>query len=711
MSVSGRNSDEQPPVVRLVVHIKTIVKAAVIAFIVLATAAFLVVRATEKPEFCTRCHIMKPYYQAWKSSTHNGVPCIECHYPPGIQGTFEGKFKALSQVAKYVTGTAGTRPWAEIPDESCLREGCHERRLLQGTVEFGPVVFDHRPHLLGMRRGKQLRCTSCHSQMVMGTHISVTESTCFICHFKDKTDAELWDSCRVCHRETKKKVRVEGREFDHALYTDRGVPCMKCHVEVVNGRGVVPRERCYSCHSEEKHTARYGNTPLIHRKHVTEHKVECFDCHLEIKHESTAARADVPPNCEECHAGTHRAQVELYLGEGGRRVKPYVNEMAARQVDCRACHIANPNSPDDEFTGATLQTRAAACMACHGVEYKDVLDGWKRAVKMMLEETARLAQRARAAKARWKLEKDDRAAAETLFNDAMHNYRLVRLGGGVHNVHYSRELLRKANGIFTALLDPRPEYLRSAGALAGKPESLPPDVNCTKLCHATAPDREIVFFDRTFPHARHGPHKGTPCTACHTSDVHGGTLITLESCKECHHSSKAAAAAGCRNCHAKNLPDRIGKNFPHRNHFERHGVRCADCHQFQETTGRMTLARSCGSCHHAEKTAKCEKCHADQAAKVAAGSMDYDCSFCHEPAMIGIEKPYQKCAKCHGLQAAEEKERHGAAGCDACHFSHTWNFRGADACAACHKDFSHSRDAGGDCLLCHKPHAWAGRHE
>src|SRR3972149_3316671 len=30
------------------------------------------------PSFRARCHLMKPYYQAWKTSKHNHVPCVDC---------------------------------------------------------------------------------------------------------------------------------------------------------------------------------------------------------------------------------------------------------------------------------------------------------------------------------------------------------------------------------------------------------------------------------------------------------------------------------------------------------------------------------------------------------------------------------------------------------------------------------------------------------
>lgn len=707
MSAFNMNLGANIGVLRLVIQIKTLIKAGIVFFILTAVFTFFGVRATEKPEFCSSCHIMKPYYEAWKTSTHNHVPCIECHYAPGIVNTFEGKFKAISQVAKYITATAGTRPWAEIPDESCLREGCHERRLLQGEVEFGPTVFDHRPHLLQLRRGKQLRCTSCHSQIVMGNHLNVTTSTCFTCHFKDKSFSELWDSCRKCHPEPKKTIQIDGKEFKHSEFIDRNVPCMKCHIEVVQGEGNVPRERCYSCHSEEQHTAKYDDHVLIHRKHVTEHKVECFDCHLEIGHAIKEPDVNALPSCDTCHIGTHKAQSEMYRGAGGRHIEPYRSEMAARQVDCRACHVVNLNDPDAEFKGTTLMTRNVACMACHGVEYKDILDNWNRAMKMMLEETGKLAAKANRAKAGWRLDKDDRLIAEGLLKDAVYNYKFVRNAGGVHNIHYSRELLNKSNELFKALVSPEKEYLRNLVDREEKTDHLPPDINCTKLCHVVAPDKDIVFFDRTFPHARHGPHMGVACTTCHSTERHGETLLTIESCNQCHHSE--VAAGGCKTCHKGNVPTRLGKNFPHRNHFEVFRVACVSCHKFSKSSGQMSLAKDCAACHHGDKKARCENCHADQAAKVGGSAMDYDCTLCHRPPEIGFVDASNICVKCHALQVEEDKGKHADKGCMLCHFNHTWKFRGQGICVDCHKKYKHSEDVGNNCAQCHEPHAWTNK--
>src|SRR5579871_3803408 len=58
-----------------------------------------------QPAFCQSCHIMQPYYQAWHQSTHKNVPCVDCHFLPGVGNTLYGKFQASSQAVKYITNT------------------------------------------------------------------------------------------------------------------------------------------------------------------------------------------------------------------------------------------------------------------------------------------------------------------------------------------------------------------------------------------------------------------------------------------------------------------------------------------------------------------------------------------------------------------------------------------------------------------------------
>ena len=78
----------------------------VIGVFAVAIPLFLAGAALEmstSPRLCNPCHIMKPYYQAWKTSNHSFVPCVDCHYPPGFRDTLWVKNQALSQVAKWAT--------------------------------------------------------------------------------------------------------------------------------------------------------------------------------------------------------------------------------------------------------------------------------------------------------------------------------------------------------------------------------------------------------------------------------------------------------------------------------------------------------------------------------------------------------------------------------------------------------------------------------
>ena len=170
---------------------------------------------TSRPQFCASCHIMEPYYKSWQESSHKDVTCIECHFPPGVGGKIRGKMLGLVQLAKYMTQSAGPRPTAEISDASCLRSGCHETRLLTGRVDFHGIPFDHVPHLSPNRRGRQLRCTSCHSQLVQGEHMTVTTSTCFLCHFKGQPLNEGLGACTHCHQIPTQEVRPRRRRDVH----------------------------------------------------------------------------------------------------------------------------------------------------------------------------------------------------------------------------------------------------------------------------------------------------------------------------------------------------------------------------------------------------------------------------------------------------------------------------------------------------------------
>ena len=274
------------------------------------------IEVSSTPTFCGSCHVMEPYFASWQDSSHESVACVECHIPPGLTAEFRKKYEALSMVASYFTGTYGTNPWAEVEDSACLE--CHERRLLASAEVFGDVIFDHRPHLTELRRGKRLRCTSCHSQIVQGSHIAVTRTTCILCHFKNQPPGTGTAECKLCHQTPDKVIEAGGLAFDHGDVSRFGMRCESCHEPPSRRAGGVPRERCVTCHNDPERLAAFDQGDYLHTTHVSDHKVECTHCHLEIEHVPPRHLEAAQTGCDACHGAGHSAQRDLYAGIGGK---------------------------------------------------------------------------------------------------------------------------------------------------------------------------------------------------------------------------------------------------------------------------------------------------------------------------------------------------------------------------------------------------------
>jgi nitrate/TMAO reductase-like tetraheme cytochrome c subunit len=534
----------------------------------LAIAAFLVVsltlalsggtvvtvvalEQTAQPEFCNSCHIMEPYFESWQNSGHAHVACIECHYEPGAVETFEGKLQALSQLAKYVTRTQGTKPWAVVSDNSCMRSGCHSVRAIEGPLTFGTVKFDHAGHLLDGRPGKQLRCVTCHSQVTQTQHFAVSESVCFTCHFMPGADhggaADGSGACLVCHFPPTGSVDVAGAPFEHAEYVARGVGCQECHADVVHGAGTARPERCQSCHGELEFLARFGEPVFLHEAHVTEHKVECFECHDVIRHELAplgAHHGERDASCASCHASPHETPALVYAGVGAVGVAERPSRMYETRVSCDGCHTGRARG------GAHGAGRAAAagevdCLHCHGTEFAGMLAAWTSAVGGQLERLRPELERLEAA-----LPAEGGAPARALLADARHNIDLIARDGsrGVHNVDYALDALRAAAGF----LD------EAASALA-----LDPDAEATRgfpfrsrhgcsTCHLGVEQRTVARANgRPFAHDRHLLRAGLDCDACHSLEEHGRPSFARDQCASCHHEeSDAFDAFDCAACHS-----------------------------------------------------------------------------------------------------------------------------------------------------------------
>jgi nitrate/TMAO reductase-like tetraheme cytochrome c subunit len=553
------------------------------------------VQVSSTPTFCgNTCHIMKPYYESWKHSSHRNIACVECHISPGITAEVRKKYEAMSMVVKYLTATYGTRPWAEVDDAACLR--CHQRRLLEGKVEFHGTTFDHRPHLTESRRGLRLRCTSCHSQIVQGTHLAVTTSTCALCHFKDQPLNDKLGTCQRCHKIPERVTNEAGVPFDHSQVATLGMACTSCHEGVVRGDGSVPKERCQSCHNQMDRLKHYGDKVFLHEMHVTKHKVDCQGCHLQIEHGRTPPAP--PPTtitatntCQSCHGLGHSPQQDLYSGTGGRGVPRTPSPMFAAGVACQGCH--NPAFNAQVASSDLAGTHAApaggvACMSCHGPSYERIFTAWRQAGDERSEALRR--------------EMDASVGAMGLdpppaWEDARHNLALVMKGKAVHNINFSYMLLDKA-------FDQMNEARRVKGLAAlSRPWPYVPHTSACMSCHVGIENQSADFSGRKFSHAPHLVKAGLDCQKCHRPHAERPAVEVVrfgpEGCTSCHHQSlKSAGFDACARCHGDvtrgTYPSYRGE-FSHKQHLSV-GLECKSCHAIQTGDPRPWKS-SCTECH------------------------------------------------------------------------------------------------------------------
>ncbi|HEX7077528.1 MAG TPA: cytochrome c3 family protein [Candidatus Eisenbacteria bacterium] len=548
------------------------------------------VEVTSTPRFCGSCHIMKPYYESWRHSKHKNIACVDCHIPPGVTAEIRKKYEALSMVARYFTGTYGTNPWTEIDDAACLR--CHERRLLMGKERIGDIQFDHSSHLSEMRRGKTLRCTSCHSQIVQGSHMAVTTSTCILCHFKGRTPGVGTARCTLCHQVPTKTVKVGDVSFNHSDVVRFGMNCQSCHGMPAGSDGRVPKERCITCHNQTARLEKYSDTDLLHRKHVTEHKVDCMYCHLEIQHvepvkaEAAVARIQTAATqCQSCHeSGGHSPQLALYTGTGGRGVKPMPSVMYQAGVRCEGCHFSLPG-----HEAAVDRASDISCMSCHGAGYRKIYLSWT-------EGSAR-----RADGLRREMDETMRAigaAGSPQLEDARFNLSLVEHGRGVHNVGYAFALLGKAHQDMNAA--------RRARGLAPLPTPWkePAYESPCLTCHEGIEGQIGEIFGKRYAHEPHVVVAKLRCESCHRphAEKPQGEIVRFgeDACQSCHHSAANVATADkCVTCHAgirKGTVKSFRGDFDHDMHIDETEKTCIECHDMKGPAP-VLQKKVCAECH------------------------------------------------------------------------------------------------------------------
>ncbi len=551
-----------------------------LCLLLIGTAAY---KISETPFFCSLCHNMKVYVDSWKASSHKNVTCIECHYKPGLINHLKGKWKdGQLSLVYFVTGKKVTKPHAEIDDLSCLQSGCHKRGDLKKEVVFKNVVFNHLHHLEEMKRQKKLRCTTCHSQIVQGAHITVTDVECFICHFYKTRDQKGYiTGCTSCHYEPKGDIEINKFTFNHKRYIKRGIKCETCHTSVISGDGHIPEYACMQCHNKREIIEAKYTPEALHRNHVTDHKVECFTCHSAIKHEIGKKHPEgmKTAECGQCHSGKiHNSMLAMYQGKGAKLTEDIPNRMAVLNMDCNVCH-------KHDKSRAALVDR---CKDCHGSLTDGMVERWRKNSKAAQEDILKLINELKGVAQKT----DIGFSAKKKLDDAVFNYRFLAQGVPVHNIVYATEVARKTK-----------ETLSEVKArMEGKPfKAGKSGLTCTDMCHGDLGEKKIPFGKVAFQHMIHAEDE-TTCLKCHSPySNHGNTMY--QGCSECHHG-KGSGKVGCVDCHRAQGAMVKAKGSLHSK------VACIKCHgavAAGKKEGVGEIKSSCRQCHDKEYTAMADE--------------------------------------------------------------------------------------------------------
>ncbi|MBI3819528.1 MAG: NapC/NirT family cytochrome c [Planctomycetes bacterium] len=436
-------------------------KIALGATVVLSAGAGGLMMYSSRPEFCTSCHYMQPYYDSWKKGSHKNVTCIACHFPPGMEGFISGKIAAISQVALYFTGTQGPKPFAHIRDESCMRSGCHSLEGLIPTAQNSKFKskFNHEKHLAAAaaKAGVAstpaaqftsfLTCASCHTQILRDEHMTVNRDACTLCHLRSDAPPER-SKCTLCH-EAPGIVKIDGGTFDHKKIEKSPVDCKSCHAGLNGGTGHAPKQRCMQCHNSLDNLSRIGDKEFIHQKHVREMTIDCQDCHLEIRHSLEKDWVEKETSCETCHPNHHTNQRKMFAGTGAHEVEAIKSPMFKVRAGCLACHMTLKHNGGE----LVLTADAKSCDQCHDKGFGDILEGWKSFGSERGGEIAAKLEEARKSFDAYKGADTNKNAAATLIKTVEANLALVKLGHAAHNFPYAESIFDQADKDLEAIHD------------------------------------------------------------------------------------------------------------------------------------------------------------------------------------------------------------------------------------------------------------------
>jgi len=389
-------------------------------------------------------------------------------------------------------------------------------------------------------------------------------------------------------------VAEEGKQviYDHKSILERKIECQKCHGGMSVGDGHAPKERCSQCHAEEEKIQRYNDAELMHKNHVTDHKIECRNCHTEIQHKSVSRSELVKPDCRACHSEFHKTQLNMFAGKGGRHVPEHPSSMFEAGLNCQGCHIIHIPQGEFELNGKSSVSNASVCDTCHGKGYSRLLKNWSAQTKKKMGQLQSVISTAKNAilsvRAHRNLD-----SSKNKITDATFNYNLVKHGRSVHNITYANLLMQKSYDLVIEAvkdigLNVQLPYFEKSSVIPGE---------CSN-CHSGIERKTRQVFGWNFPHYKHVTSQKMVCAKCHSNEgKHGQMIMKRNDCMSCHHQH---AQENCTDCHSTQLGIYKSElefstlNMPNPMVND---ISCQNCHITEDKRLIRPKVDSCIACH------------------------------------------------------------------------------------------------------------------
>jgi hypothetical protein len=286
---------------------------------VLLASSLGTVALSMQPTFCATCHEIRPAYDQWRSSSHNGVMCLDCHTDPGPAGYVKVNAAGAKNLLTHVVAGGALPARAEVSDASCVR--CH-------PAETRPEYSPRSTLLMAHSKHNMLRCADCHTRMV---HTDPTGEAAVA------PAAHVVRGCTVCHIP------------ETCPHGDAALACTSCHSGAIPKhtpaieRGVMPRESCQECHLRMG----IGSAENCQTCHTSPHGISvlCTKCHTSqttwtehtLKHIVPLVGKHAELNCVRCHAAPTTDPIK-YVCANCHTPPVDQNHKADAAAKCAMCH-------------------------------------------------------------------------------------------------------------------------------------------------------------------------------------------------------------------------------------------------------------------------------------------------------------------------------------------------------------------------------------